>query len=179
MRFFVAAAPQNGRWDFLNVALAHAASAGAGVHIGPSARFSACRFFGLRRGYALRGPLLSARAERRGRKARQREGLFTKPPFPLESHPPKFAFPPRLTDAVHAASLCSARAITVRRGMSEEGLHRESACGYAETTLFVTLSAAKNPNRAPRARLSSGLRKFVFRVRKRFVKRNAARKISI
>jgi hypothetical protein len=39
---------------------------------------------------SLRGPILSARAERIGRKARQREGLFTKPPFPLESHPPKF-----------------------------------------------------------------------------------------
>ena len=37
---------------------------------------------------ALRGPILSVRAERIGRKARQREGLFTKPPFPLESHPP-------------------------------------------------------------------------------------------
>jgi len=29
-------------------------------------------------------------------RARQREGLFTKPLFPLESHPPKFVFPPRL-----------------------------------------------------------------------------------
>ena len=37
----------------------------------------------------LRGPILSVRAERIGRKARQREGLFTKPPFPLKSHPPK------------------------------------------------------------------------------------------
>ena len=65
-----------------------------------SARLHGFRFAGflsLRRGYALRGPLLSARAERRGRKARQREGLFTKPPFPLESHPPRIFFPPRLT----------------------------------------------------------------------------------
>jgi hypothetical protein len=46
---------------------------------------------------SLRGPILSARAERIGRKARQREGLFTKPPFPLESHPPKFAIDARLT----------------------------------------------------------------------------------
>ena len=38
---------------------------------------------------SLRGPILSARAERVGRKARQREGLCTKPPFPLDSHPPK------------------------------------------------------------------------------------------
>ena len=40
---------------------------------------------------SLRGPILSVRAERIGRKARQREGLCTKPPFPLESHPPKSA----------------------------------------------------------------------------------------
>jgi hypothetical protein len=46
---------------------------------------------------SLRGPILSARAERIGRKARQREGLFTKPPFPLESHPPKFAIDARFT----------------------------------------------------------------------------------
>jgi hypothetical protein len=46
---------------------------------------------------SLRGPILSARAERIGRKARQREGLFTKPPFPLESHPPKFVIDARLT----------------------------------------------------------------------------------
>jgi len=90
-------------------------------------------------GYALRGPLLSARAERRGRKARQREGLFTKPPFPLESHPPKFVFQPRLTDTVRAASLCSARAIAVQREMSEDGQHRTSACWYAETTPPVIL----------------------------------------
>jgi len=37
----------------------------------------------------LRGPILSVRAERIGRKARQRKGLFIKPPFPLKSHPPK------------------------------------------------------------------------------------------
>ena len=100
--------------------------------------------FSLRRGYALRGPLLSARAERRGRKARQREGLFTKPPFPLESHPPRIVYPPRLTDAVRAASRCSARAIIVRREMSGDGLHGELACGYAETTPFVILSEAKS-----------------------------------
>ena len=50
-------------------------------------------------GNALRGPLLSARAERRGRKARQREGLFTKPPFSLDPHPPKLAISARQTDA--------------------------------------------------------------------------------
>jgi len=106
--------------------------------------FRAADFFGLRRGNALRGPLLSARAERRGRKARQREGLFTKPPFPLESFPPRIVFPLRLTDAVRAASLCSARAFAVRREMPEDSLHRELACGYAETTPSVILSEAKN-----------------------------------
>jgi hypothetical protein len=47
---------------------------------------------------SLRGPILSARAERIGRKARQREGLCTKPPFPLESHPPKFGGRVRFAD---------------------------------------------------------------------------------
>jgi len=99
-----------------------AASVGADTHIGPPTLFLVCCFFSLRRGNALRGPLLSARAERRGRKARQREGLFTKPPFPLESHPPRIVCQPHLTDAVRAASLRSARAIAVRREMSGDGL---------------------------------------------------------
>lgn len=47
---------------------------------------------------SLRGPILSVRAERIGRKARQREGLCTKPPFPLESHPPKLGGRVRLAD---------------------------------------------------------------------------------
>jgi len=45
---------------------------------------------------------------------------------------------------VRVASLRSARAVAVQREMSEEGLRRESACEYAETTPSVILSEAKN-----------------------------------
>ena len=87
-----------------------------------------------RRGNALRGRTFLLVQKDPEERARQREGLFTKPPFPLESHPPKIASLPHLTDAVRVASLCSARAIIVRQEMSEDGLHRELACGYAKTT---------------------------------------------
>jgi len=143
LRFFAAYAPQNDKW-------------GGCARICPTRRpygpmpssarlrcFRLADFFSLRRGNTLRGPLLSARAERRGRKARQREGLFTKPPFPLESHPPKFVCPPRLT--LLCALPRSARPAQSRRcGKCRKGLHRTSACGYAEIISFVILSEAKN-----------------------------------
>jgi len=50
-----------------------------------------------RRGNALRGRTFLLVQKDPEERARQREGLFTKPPFPLESHPPKIGFPPRLT----------------------------------------------------------------------------------
>ena len=95
-------------------------------------------------GCALRGTVFLIVQKDGEERARQGEGLFTKPPFSLDPHPPKFVCPPRLTDAVRDASLCSARAIAVRREMSGESLHRELACEYAETTPPVILSAAKN-----------------------------------
>ena len=53
-------------------------------------------------------------------------------------------FPAASYAPVRVASLCSAHAIAVRRGMSEESPHRELACKYAETTPPVILSAARN-----------------------------------
>ena len=53
-------------------------------------------------------------------RARQGEGLFTKPPFSLDPHPPKFVIDARLADARarRLAPLGARRA--VRRGMSEQ-----------------------------------------------------------
>jgi len=88
---------------------------------------------------SLRGPILSARAERIGRKARQREGLFTKPPFPLESHPPKFVTDARLT---HYRARSRPPAVPRNRtlpGMSLCKFDGASHDPYIPTTLFVSV----------------------------------------
>ena len=86
---------------------------------------------------SLRGPILSARAERIGRKARQREGLFTKPPFPLDSHPPKFGGRVRLTDYRARARPPAVPRNRTRSGMSVCIFGGASRDPYAPATLFA------------------------------------------
>jgi len=98
---------------------------------------------------ALRGTVFLLVQKDGEERARQGEGLFTKPPFSLDPHPPKIVTVARLADARarRLAPLDARRA--VRRGMSdgasrcpvchsEERSDEESKCKFA-TRFFASL----------------------------------------
>ena len=121
-----------------------AAAAGADAHIGPYARFPACCFFSLRWGLRPPGASSFRSCGKKRKKGTPKGRAFYKAALPFGIPSSEDCFPAAPYAAVRAASLRSARAIAVQRGMSEDGLHRELVCGYAEATPPVILSEAKN-----------------------------------